>query len=266
MILVANRSLQILLGQIVKHKILTPLQERDLVRAAQAGNERAAQLLCEHNQKMVMLVAMKFRGNGLELDEMIEEGAIGVWIAAKRFDLTSKYRFASYAVWWVRAKILRAIDEQGRLMRISPFQARALAKLRVMPMEQFIGGTLNHPDEHLDKLPAYMRQAMEATTPTSMDTVINEHGDTYACFLEAKTENPEESATRTEREAIAGRLLHTLEPRERRIMSLLFGLESGETMTLEQVGNMFDLSRERVRQIRDGAIKELRKRAGKYGG
>lgn len=272
MIVVMDKSQQIFLGQITKHKILTAAQERDLIRAGQAGSSRAYQLLCEHNQKIVMLVANKFRGNGLELDEMIKEGSVGLLMAARRFDLSSRYRFTSYAVWWIRARIFRAIDEQARMLRINPYQARALSKLRSMPVEQILGGDYHHPDEAIDPklgakgMPAYMREALAASNPASMDApVTGEGGGAYSNFIPSQDPSPEDWTAKGQREAIAGRLLHTLEPRDRRIVSLIFGLDSGEAMTLEQVGDLMGISKERVRQIRNGAMRQLRQRAGKYG-
>jgi RNA polymerase primary sigma factor len=273
MIRVIDRSFQIFLSDITKHRILTKAEERELIRRTQAGDERACRFLCDCNLKFVLQVAMKFRGNGLEVDELVKEGNYGLHKAAHSFDLACQLRFLSYAVWWVRAKMLRAIDEQGRILRISPFQARALAKLRAMPLEQFIGGDFLHPDANLEKPrgrgpkpPAYMREALNAVTPHSIDTPINDGGDTYASFLASPTPSPEEAAVKAENKGIARELLATLEPRDRRIVRLLFGLESGEAMTLDQVAGIFDLSKERVRQIRNDAMRQMRKRAGKYGG
>jgi RNA polymerase primary sigma factor len=265
MIRVIDRSLQILLSDIYRHRILTKPEERDLIRRTQGGDMRACRMLCDCNLKFVVTVAHKFRGNGLEVDELIKEGNHGLHQAAHKFDLACNLRFISYAVWWIRAKMLRAIDEQGRTVRISPFQARALSKLRAIPLEQFIGGDFLHPDTSLDKMPAYMREAIDAVAPSSIDTPINEHGDTHASFLASPDPSPEDSAVKAENKGIARQLLATLEPRDRRIMRLLFGLESGEAMTLEQVAGIFDLSKERVRQIRNDAMRQMRKKAGKYG-
>lgn len=265
MIRVTDRGLQALLSGIYHHKILSSAEERELIRRTQEGDERARRHLCDCNLKFVITVAHKFRGHGLEVDELIKEGVIGLHVAAERFDLSQQYKFVSYAVWWIRAKILRALDEQGRMVRFSPAQARALASLRTTPLRQFVGGEFLLPDDAFAGLPPYMREAVDALAPSSIDAPINDHGDTQAAFLASPDPSPEDSAVKAENKGIARALLATLEPRDRRVMRLLFGLESGEAMTLEQVGDLLSLSKERVRQIRNDAVRQMRKRAGKYG-
>lgn len=267
MIRMVDHGLQALLSGIYRHRILSAAEERELIRRTQQeGDRQAHRYLCDCNLKFVVTVANRFQGNGLAVDELIKEGTIGLYVAVERFDLARQYKFVSYAVWWIRAKIIRAIDEQGRMLHISPDQARAMAKLRSAPLRQFLGGETHIPDEALAGMPAYMREAVNAAAPCSLDAPMNEHGDTQAVFMTSPEPSPEEMAVKAESKGVTRALLATLEPRDRRIVRLLFGLESGEAMTLEQVGDLYGLSKERVRQIRNGAVAQMRKKAGKYGG
>lgn len=259
-------GLQALLASISKHRILSQEEERDLIRRTQEGDELACRHLCAHNLKFVLKVAIKFQGAGLPLEDLIAEGTMGLHAAARRFDLSCQYKFISYAVWWIRQAMLRAVDTQARLVRILPNQEQAIKKLRSLPLTQFIGGEYLHDERVFDNPahPAYLQTALDATTPVSMDTPINPEGDTYASFLTTVAPSPDDWTATQETARNLARLLHHLDPKGRRVINLLFGLETGERMTLDQVADLLGVTGERVRQIKEQSLKILRKKAAKW--
>lgn len=253
------------LDALARHKVLSKAEERALLTLAQAGNELAIRSLVTHNLKFVITVAAQFRGNGLGYDELIAEGAIGIRIATQRFDMGCKFKFMSYAVWWIRQCMLRALDNQARLIRLSPPQELAIKKLRAMPLQQFIGGEYLNLEEDFAEFPPYTREAQAATTAISAETPINDDGTPYGVFLRSETQSPEDWTAGRELGHNLSRLLHLLEPKERRVVVLCFGIDTGEPLTLIQVGDLMGLSNERVRQIRNGALAKMRKAAQKKG-
>jgi RNA polymerase primary sigma factor len=240
--------------QIARHRILTQEEEAELIRRAKAGNLPAEKALVRHNLRFVFNVAFRFRNRGLELDELVTEGATGLQMAIRRFKLESGYRLTSYAVWWIRAQITKALEQQARLIRFPGNLEKPLRKHRGKPLEQCIGGELHPKDPE-----PLARAAAAALAPFSIDAPLSEEGEGYAAFLASPDPSPEDwTATQSNADYLR-RLLHHLEPKERRILSLSYGLESGEPLDLAVIGRQFGLSRERVRQIKLMAIRRLQK-------
>lgn len=259
---------------ITKHRILTRAEERELIRRAQAGDKRAERELVRCNLRLVVKVAGKFQHRGLELDEVITEGAAGLQDAVQRYDPQTGYRFMSYAVWWIRAHITKAISIKGRLIRIGDHQISAVRKYRGLPLEQCIGGEA-YPrtapaEDGEDPFPMQIldrtRTAAETLAPASLDAAITPEGESLAVFLASPDPSPEDWAASQQDADRVSRLLHNLSPLERRILTLLFGIDSGEPMLLREAGNLVGLSHERVRQIRDRALGRLRSRVTNKGG
>jgi RNA polymerase primary sigma factor len=251
--------------RITRHPILSRENELTLIHQAQAGNKRAEQLLIRSNLRFVVQTALKFHGRGLELDELITEGSIGLQSAVHKFDPLSGYRFTSYGVWWIRAHIGRAIEEKARLIRIGGNQSRNVARYRGLPLEQCLGGdryprTVPREGKKALPLESYAKEAAEALAPFSIDAPLTpDEGEGYAAFLASPDPSPEDwTATQTNADYLR-RLLHHLTTKERRILSLSYGLESGEPLDLAVIGRQFGLSRERVRQIKMMAIRRLQK-------
>lgn len=258
MILHYSASLSAYMDAIGDHPILTREEEAKLLTLAQAGHKRAESLLVRCNMRFVVQVAQRFQNRGLELDELITEGSTGLREAARRFDPETRLRFTSYAVWWIRAQITRAIDTQGRVIRIPGNQETNARRARAKPVSQHIGG------EYLpDPLPEATQAATEAMAPFSLDAPMAGEGEGYAAFLASPDPSPEDwTRGRKDTEYIT-RLLHRLDPKEQRVISQLYGLDNGEPLDLETIGSQYGVSKERVRQIRETALAKLKRGARK---
>lgn len=261
-----DSGIRAFINRIGKHRILTKAEERELLRRVKEGDERALREIVNCNLKFVIRVAIRYQDNGLSLDALIAEGAIGLREAARRYDVAQNLRFLSYAVWWIRQAMIRALETQTRLIRISAYHEANLKRYRAMPLEQQIGGDYVPRESETGKpFPPYMREALASTSPASLDHPLGGSEVTPAAFIYSADVSPEDwTATHETTDSLA-RLVHTLTPKERRVISLLFGLDSGHPMNLRQVADLLRLSRERIRQIRGGALGKMRKRAGQSG-
>ena len=251
------------LKSLSRHPILTHAEELELLRRANAGDRRAEKELVRCNLRLVVKVAAKFRYRGLDFDELITEGSFGLSDAAKRYKPETGFRFTSYAVWWVRAKITKAINERGRLIRIGGHQEDGIRKYRNLPVEQHIGGDYLPKREEVAKLKYFSQAATEAITPSSLDAPMDGTEDGYAVFLPSEEPSPEEKAIQQAEAEWLAQEVHKLAAKERRVLTLLFGLKSGEPMTLGQVGDLLGVSRERVQQLRNQAVGKLKREARK---
>jgi RNA polymerase primary sigma factor len=259
-----DASLQHYLQMIGKHRLLTKEEEFELARRIREGDKDALDRLVNANLRFVVSVAKKFLNQGLSYMDLIAEGNIGLITAAKRFDERRDFRFISYAVWWIRQAIQKAIAEQTNTVRLPINRSQQAQKIKRMAqaLEQKNGRPAKEDEiaEKLDLTTRKMNQIRAASRPmVSLDQSIYEDDVTLAETLVNPEElNPEEDFVMDELQTEVSEALDLLSPRERDIVMRYYGLGDQETSSLEAIGQDIQLSRERVRQIRNQALKKIR--------
>jgi RNA polymerase primary sigma factor len=253
------------LREIGKISLLTPEEEVELAKRVEEGDEEAKKKLIEANLRLVVSIAKKYIGRGLSFLDLIQEGNLGLIRAVEKFDYRKGFKFSTYATWWIRQAITRAIADQARTIRIPVHMVETINKLiRVSrqlvqqlgrePTIEEIAQALGLPPEKVEDI---QRIAQE---PVSLETPIGEEEDSQlGDFLEDKeSPNPEDAtAGQLLREQLE-EMLGELTEREREVLRLRFGLEDGHAHTLEEVGKRFNVTRERIRQIEAKALRKLR--------
>src|SRR5690606_5322504 len=253
------------LREVSKHELITPEEEIELGRRARAGDEEAVQKLVRANLRFVISVAKKYQNRGVSLIDLIQEGNVGLVTAARKFDPDQGAKFISYAVWWIRQAILAALANQGRAGRVPVSRARSLARifregerlkqeLRREPTTEEVAAAAKLSPEVVESL-----QQLNAAE-IRLDAPIGDSDDSQLVerfIVEEATEPEADVEERLLAEQIE-RALDTLSPRDARVLRLYFGLEGGREHTLEEIGNMLGVTRERVRQLRDRALRRLR--------
>jgi RNA polymerase primary sigma factor len=245
--------------------LLTPDQEIDLAQKIKEGSEAALEQLTKANLRFVVSVAKQYQNQGLSLNDLINEGNIGLIKAAKRFDVTRGFKFISYAVWWIRQSILQALAEQSRVVRLPLNKIGTLSKIGKIfgDLEQEFEREPSS-DEIADQLDI---SAYEVTSTlqmsgrsVSMDEPIHDsENNTLMDVFENEQQDPPDQELLTESLRIEiQRALETLSVREAEVVKLYFGLDTDHSLTLEEIGERFNLTRERVRQIKEKAIRRLR--------
>jgi RNA polymerase primary sigma factor len=252
---------------ISKYPLLKKDEEIVVLKKIQAGDPKAIHKLVCANLKFVINVAFMYKNQGFSLPELINEGNIGLIEAAKRFDVNRKLKFISYAVWWIRQAITRAIAERARMVRISAEKElilRRFSKYNV-PMRQVIGGGAQIDTEALGGKMGYSGRQIEKIMEmglrhSSLDEPINgEEGSSIMDVIEdAHTESPDTATTQTSQKKFVSRLLHKLNEQERTVLSMYFGITHHEPLNLEEIGEIIGLSKERVRQIKEKGLANLR--------
>ena len=253
------------LKEIGRVPLLTAQQEADLARAAQAGDADARRALSEANLRLVVSVAKRYVGRGLPFLDLIQEGNLGLMKAAEKFEPERGFKFSTYATWWIRQAITRAIADQARTIRIPVHMVETINKvIRVSrqllqelghdPSPEEIAEEMNMP---VDKVREILKIAQE---PVSLETPIGEEEDSHlGDFIpDEGASEPSEAASYTLLKEQLVSVLSTLTPREEKVLKLRFGLEDGRTRTLEEVGKEFNVTRERIRQIEAKALRKLR--------
>lgn len=253
------------LKSIGNHPRLSFDQEKELSVKALAGDHNAVNTLVECNLLLVVSVAKKYYGCGLPLLDLIQEGNLGLIKAAEKYDGSKGFRFSTYATYWIRQAISRALGDQSRTIRIPANMVELLSKVKKATAEltQKLGRTpsdkeiAKHLDIEVDKVQAVMDIA-QATT--SLDTPVDDEGETSMGDLIADhaAENPMASMIKEANRQIVANILDTLGSREAEILKMRFGIDAEKAMTLEEVGNYYGLSKERIRQIENKAIRKLR--------
>ena len=253
------------LKSIGNHPRLTAEQEKELSVKALAGDHNAINELVECNLLLVVSIAKKYYGCGLPLLDLIQEGNLGLIKAAEKYDGSKGFRFSTYATYWIRQAISRALGDQSRTIRIPANMVELLSKVKKATAEltQKFGRTPSdkeiaaHMDIELDKVQAVMDIA-QATT--SLDTPVDDEGETSMGDLIAdhSAENPLASMIKEANKQIVANILDTLGSREAEILKMRFGIDAEKAMTLEEVGDHYGLSKERIRQIENKAIRKLR--------
>ena len=253
------------LKSIGNHPRLSFDQEKALSARALAGDHDAVNELVECNLLLVVSVAKKYYGCGLPLLDLIQEGNFGLIKAAEKYDGSKGFRFSTYATYWIRQAISRALGDQSRTIRIPANMVELLSKVKRATAEltQKLGRTpsdkeiAKHLDIEVDKVQAVMDIA-QATT--SLDTPVDDEGETSMGDLIADhaAENPMVNMIEEANKQIVANILDTLGSREAEILKMRFGIDAEKAMTLEEVGNHYGLSKERIRQIENKAIRKLR--------
>lgn len=245
--------------------LLTPEEEIELAKKVKGGDEAALEKLTKANLRFVVSVAKQYQNQGLSLNDLINEGNIGLIKAAKRFDVTRGFKFISYAVWWIRQSILQALAEQSRVVRLPLNKIGTLNK---------IGKVFSDLEQEFEREPSSDEiadmldiSAFEVTNTmqmsgrhVSMDEPMHDsENNTLMDVIENEQQEPPDQDLLTESLRIEiQRALETLSAREAEVVKLYFGLETDHPLTLEEIGERFNLTRERVRQIKEKAIRRLR--------
>jgi RNA polymerase primary sigma factor len=258
-------SLDKYLQDIGKEELITPEEEVQLAQRIKTGDQGALEKLCKANLRFVVSVAKQYQNQGLSLPDLINEGNLGLIKAARRFDETRGFKFISYAVWWIRQSILQALAEQARIIRLPLNQVGSLSK--VNKTSSRLEQKYERPPS-ADEIAAFMeipekkvQETLKMTTRTiSMDAPLDQDEDLkfLDVFVAEDIPGTDEPLIRESLAKEIQRSLATLTEKEREIINLFYGIGVPHSYTLEEIGDMFDLTRERVRQIKEKAIRRLK--------
>lgn len=260
-----SQSLDKYLQEIGKVDLLTPDEEVDLAKRIREGDQMALERLTKANLRFVVSVAKQYQNQGLSLGDLINEGNLGLIKAAQRFDETRGFKFISYAVWWIRQSILQALAEQSRIVRLPLNRVGSLNK---------ISKTFSELEQKYEREPSpdELAEVLEVSTAEVVDTlkISGRHVSMDAPFVQGEEnslldvlendteETPDSGLMNDSLRKEVQRALSTLTQREADVITLYFGLNGEHSMTLEEIGEKFNLTRERVRQIKEKAIRRLR--------
>ena len=263
--LATDDPVRLYLKEIGKVPLLTNEREKGLAERMMVGDDTAKTELVEANLRLVVSIAKRYVGRGMYFLDLIQEGNLGLMKAVEKFDYTKGYKFSTYATWWIRQAITRAIADQARTIRIPVHMVETIHKVsrysRQMMQEL---GREPTPEEIADKIgmsPDKVREIIKVgQDPVSLETPIGEEEDSHlGDFIpDDDTPSPAEATSSNILREELEKQLHTLTPREEHVIKLRFGLYDGRTRTLEEVGKEFDITRERIRQIEAKALRKLR--------
>ena len=263
--LTINDPVRMYLKEIGQIKLLSMEEELELADRILEGDETAKAELAEANLRLVVSIAKRYVGRGMLFLDLIQEGNIGLMKAVDKFDVSKGYKFSTYATWWIRQAITRAIADQARTIRVPVHMVETINKLariqRQMtlelnrePSEEELAKKMNMP---VDKIREIYKISQD---PVSLETPIGEEDDSHLgdFIKDERNVSPEDYATNEMLKDEISEVLQTLTEREEKVIRLRFGLEDGKSRTLEEVGQMFGVTRERIRQIEAKALRKLR--------
>lgn len=253
--------------EIGKIPLLTYEQECDLAKKAAAGDKASRAKLVNANLRFVINVAKKYQNNGLEFEDLVSEGNVGLLAAIDHFDVNKGYHFISYAVWWIRQSILKAIGEKGRAIRVPLNRANeiaAISKARSAITENLseeqelveVANMLNMDVQHVREMVLISREM------ASLDAEVSGRGDGNVSLGEliedTNSPQPEEIAMNEELKSEVNTMLDTLKPNESKVLKMRYGIGIEKPMSLKEVGDVCNLTKERIRQIENGALARMR--------
>ena len=263
--LTINDPVRMYLKEIGQIKLLTMDEELDLAERIQNGDEQAKNILAEANLRLVVSIAKRYVGRGMLFLDLIQEGNIGLMKSVEKFDVSKGYKFSTYATWWIRQAITRAIADQARTIRVpvhmvetinklARFQRQLTLELNREPTEEELAKKMNVSVEKIREIYKISQE------PVSLETPIGEEDDSHLgdFIKDERNLSPEEYATNEMLKDEIAEVLETLTEREEKVIRLRFGLEDGKSRTLEEVGQLFGVTRERIRQIEAKALRKLR--------
>ena len=264
-VVTTDDPVRIYLKEIGRVPLLTPEEESELAERILTGDEEANRRLVEANLRLVVSIAKRYLGRGMQFLDLIQEGNLGLMKAVEKFDHTKGFKFSTYATWWIRQAITRAIADQARTIRIPVHMGETINKIKKA------SGQLLHENGHeptLEEIAEYLgtpidkiREAIRASKePVSLETPIGEEEDSHlGDFIPDESAlTPQEAASQALLKEQLNSVLSTLTPREEKVIRLRFGLDDGRPRTLEEVGDEFEVTRERIRQIEAKALRKLR--------
>ena len=263
--LIIDDPVKMYLKEIGKVNLLSTEKELELAERMAKGDEEAKKMLVESNLRLVVSIAKRYVGRGMFFLDLIQEGNLGLMKAVEKFDYTKGYKFSTYATWWIRQAITRAIADQARTIRIPVHMVETINK--VLRVSRQLLQELGH-EASTEEIAEKMNMSVEkvrdimklAQEPVSLETPIGEEEDSHlGDFIpDDDAPAPAEAASYTLLREQLCEVLHTLTPREEHVLKLRFSLEDGRTRTLEEVGKVFNITRERIRQIEAKALRKLR--------
>ena len=262
---ISTDTLQLFLKDIGKVPLLTAAQEVELSKRIEQGDHAAKQAMVEANLRLVVSIAKRYRNQGLPFLDLIQEGTIGLVRAAEKFDWRKGYKFSTYATWWIRQAVARAIADKGRTIRmpvhvveklnkINRSERKLRAELAREPTSAEIAADLDLPLEEVEHI------KRSAQTPVSLEKPVGDEDESeFGHFLTDESEPlPDEAAEVALRRDALRSILKSLSARERRVLELRYGLDGEQPRTLDEVGRAFNVTRERIRQIEHQSLKKLR--------
>lgn len=260
-----NDPVRMYLKEIGRISLLTAEEEMDLSVRVANGEEEARNILAESNLRLVVSIAKRYVGRGLLFLDLIQEGNIGLMKAVEKFDFGKGYKFSTYATWWIRQAITRALADQARTIRVPVHMVETINKMARIQRQMTLELNREPSDEELAKKMGIsvekVREVIKISQdPVSLETPIGEEDDSHlGDFIKDESSlSPEEYATNEILKEEIKAVLSTLQPREQQVLELRFGLIDGTSYTLEEVGKRFNVTRERIRQIEAKALRKLR--------
>ena len=260
-----NDPVRMYLKEIGQIKLLTIEEELELADRIMAGDQEAKTILAEANLRLVVSIAKRYVGRGMLFLDLIQEGNIGLMKSVEKFDVGKGFKFSTYATWWIRQAITRAIADQARTIRVPVHMVETINKLARIQRQMTLELNREPTEEELAaKMGISVEKIREiykiSQEPVSLETPIGEEDDSHlGDFVpDERNMSPEEYATNEMLQDEISEVLLTLTEREEKVIRLRFGLEDGKSRTLEEVGQMFGVTRERIRQIEAKALRKLR--------